>query len=116
MIRTKMDTSELLATLEVNRDTHRGIFIKAQEKYREAVIAALDDRLQKARDGKPFTLQFGLLTPEDHTDDYDRVIAMVKAHQDHTIDLDEQTFAQLVLDDWGWKRQWQTTTASYVAS
>ena len=27
----------------------------------------------------------------------------------------EQEFAELVMDDWGWKRQWGATTSSYLA-
>jgi len=111
----RVDKDKLLEVLSFNRGEHRAIFEAATLAYREAAIAALDRRIQELRDGKPVTMTFGLVVPEDHTDDYDRVIGMLEMSLDNEVDLPEHEYTQFVDDDWSWKRQWQASTASYVA-
>jgi hypothetical protein len=51
--------------------------------------------------------------PEDHTRDYDRVIAMLERHQGEAIDLLEDDFAMYVQDDWAWKAQFLASNSGY---
>lgn len=69
---------ELIAKVRANREEHRAIFLQAQEKYREAVIKALDKRLDEVRKGKPFSLGFKLPEPQDYTDEYDMAIQQLE--------------------------------------
>jgi hypothetical protein len=54
--------------------------------------------------------------PEDHTADYNRAIKMIEMHEGDTITLGEDEFAQLVMDDWAWKRQFLDSSAMYSLS
>ena len=50
----KIKKEKLLEIIRQNRKDHREIFISAQEKYREAAVALLDEQLAHARNRQPF--------------------------------------------------------------
>jgi hypothetical protein len=68
-----------------NRDSHRHLFLKAQEGYRKLVIEELDRMLADAKAGRPIRRSISLTEPSDHTKDYDRVIAMLEMSVDDTV-------------------------------
>ncbi len=104
---------ELIEKIQANRDKHRAIFEEALEGYRQAAITAFSERLDKIKARKPFTINFNLHEPQDHTGDYDRVLTMLKMHQGQTLELGQEDFAMYVLDDWSWKRQWIASNTQY---
>lgn len=95
--------NELLAKLEENRADHRRIFEEALEGFRAKVIRELDKLTAKVKAGDRGTVQYIARAPEDHTRDYDRVIAMLKMSMDDFIQLSEEDFCAYVQDDWGWQ-------------
>lgn len=105
---------ELLEVLKKNRENHRGMFLKAQEGYRKFAIDKLDCMLKDAREGKQIRQQIGLVEPEDHTKDYDRVIRMLEMSQADEITLSERQFSQYVLDEWGWIESFTATNSRYL--
>jgi hypothetical protein len=111
-----INKSELLEYLEENRDKHHQVFTAALEGYREELIKRLERRVGQLKAGKIPDLNLGLVTPADHTKDYDRVIMMVKMHTGNSFMLDETSFGWYVMDDWQWKRQFLTTSNIYAAA
>lgn len=105
---------ELLAALQENRATHRDIFEEAVDGWRTKAIELLEQRVEEVRKGKMLTVLVQLPVPEDHTADYDRAIRMVTMEVSDEIELDEREFSELVMDDWGWKRQWVQTASAYT--
>src|SRR5271157_465731 len=87
---------ELLEKIKVNRDGHRDLFLKAQEGYRLDVIAELEQHLKDARNRKKISRSLTLPEPQDHTEDYDSVIAMLEMSVDQNIELDAGSFQQYV--------------------
>lgn len=112
----KVNKDELLKILIANREAHNGIFLQAQQGYREACIKELDAMLEEARAGKRIRRALKLIEPTDQTKEYDASIAMLKMSVEEVIELDESDFRCFVLDEWGWKGQWTTVTQSYVSS
>lgn len=106
--------AELLARLRANRDQHRDLFERAIAAYRQAAIVQLDQQIQRLRDGMTDTVLVRIEAPEDHTGDYDRAIAMIEFDVENVVTLDERQFAELVLDDWGWKNQFLHSTSHYL--
>lgn len=100
---TKVKRAELLAKIKTNRDSHNGIFLKAQEEYRKDVITELERRLEDAKAGKPIERGTKLPEPVDHTADYDRVIGMLEMSVDEVVEIDASEFDRYVLDNWHWK-------------
>jgi hypothetical protein len=106
--------SELLNELTKNRASHRETFIDAQKGYRVDVIAELDAMLADARSGKEIRRGISLVEPRDHTKDYDRAIRMLEMCTKDEVFISDSEFAQYVMDDWGWKRDFIQSTAQYT--
>ena len=104
---------ELLGVLEKNREGHREKFLKAQKAYRQRAIEELDRSLEDARMGRDIRLIISLPKPEDHTEDYDREIRMLKMSVSDQITLQSYEFDQFVMDRWDWSQKFTTTASSY---
>lgn len=111
---TKVKRHELIAKIQANREEHRSVFLKAQEGYRKLAIEELDRMLDEARSGKRIRRAVELVEPQDHTKEYDRVLAMLNMSVDDVIEIDAQQFAQYVLDEWGWKMGFTASTSRYT--
>lgn len=114
MEKIQVKKARLLKTLKKNRKKHRDIFLKAQEKYREEAIRVLDERLDNARKGKKINLSISLPEPRDFTEEYDTAIQMVEWAEGDSIELDQTSFEQYVLDKWGWQNIFAANTRPYV--
>jgi hypothetical protein len=111
-----VNRDELLTKVRTNRAEHRDVFLKAQVKFREAVIDRLDVMLTDAREGRQVRQHVGLVAPEDHTKDYDVVVAMLEMSVGDTIEISQNEFQQYVMDQWQWARQFGATVGSYGIS
>lgn len=110
-VRVKKD--ELLERIEKNRDEHRQIFEEALDGWKKAVTRALEEAYQDALQGKEFRLHVGLVKPEDHSDQYDTVIELLKMSQDDELELTQHDFACYALDKWQWQAAFLTTSMDY---
>src|SRR4051812_16946540 len=95
-----VDKAELVAKLQANRDEHRSMFIKAQEIYREKMIAELDRALHEARQGDKIRRAFSLPVPEDHTDEFDTAIEMLQWETAGEVLLSQSDFMRYVQNRW----------------
>ena len=111
----RVTKSELVEKITANRAAHRAIFEEAVEGYRKMGVELLEAHIKEILAGKIPQINVRLVAPEDHTSDYDRVLAMLEMSLDDEILIDEERFASYVLDDWHWKRQFLTTNSSYSA-
>lgn len=110
----KIEVEKLRAVVQENREKHRAIFEEAMTGYRKAAITELDKMIADAKAGKKIRRSLTLVEPVDQTRDYDRVLKALELTSDTIVDLTEQEFAQYVLDDWGWKRQFIHANSTYV--
>lgn len=104
----------LLSTLKTNRDEHEGLFIKAQEVYREKFIEALERRLADARAGGKVSTFFNLPEPVNYTDEFDKAIGMVEWAEGATIEMTERDFQRFVRNQWEWAAAFEANTKSYI--
>lgn len=110
-----VDRDQLLAILTTNRDKHHDVFVRAVEVWRAQALALVNEWADEIAKGKRPRLYSDLPEPEEHTDDYDRNIGMLKMHTEKTVELPEEAYMRLVGDDWGWSDMWASNTASYLA-
>jgi hypothetical protein len=110
----RVNRDEFITVVQRNRDAHRDVFERALEGYRERWIQELETRLADIRRGGQVDQYFRLPEPEDHTDDYDRILTMAAMSVDEELRFSEEEFAQYVMDQWSWKREFARTTAQYV--
>jgi hypothetical protein len=107
---------ELLDKLTTNREAHRALFLEAQEGYKIKAIKELEAALARARNGAAGHVFVSLPFPEDHTKDYDHIIAMVEMSVDDLFELNQNDFARYVLDDWEWKAAFTQSVMAYTAA
>lgn len=110
-----VDRKELLSKVEGNRKVHREVFLAAQKGYKKLAIEHLAKSLRDARGGRRFATSLSLPFPQDHTDDYDRVIAMLKMSKDDTIIITSADFAAYVMDQWAWKSMVNMSNSPYLS-
>jgi len=110
----KFPVKKLLEVVQKNRDTHRSTFEKAMESYRKLAIAELERGIDDAKAGRKIMRGLSLVEPMDQTKDYDRVLSMLNMTSDENIELDEQKYAQYILDQWSWKAQFDATNSRYL--
>ncbi|PVG83742.1 hypothetical protein DDE18_05340 [Nocardioides gansuensis] len=110
----RIDRDEFVAKVQANRDNHRAVFEAALEGYRDRWIQELERRLRDVRRGREINQYIGLPEPEDHTDDYDRILMMARMQIDNVIELTEDEFGMYVMDQWSWKPHFASTTSRYV--
>jgi hypothetical protein len=94
--------TELLDRLQVNRDNHYSLFLKAQEGYRQDVIDELDKSLNDAKSGKAIRVMIHLQAPQNHKDEYDNVIEMLQMSIDDVVEIEAHDFQCYVMDKWPW--------------
>ncbi len=111
----RVNKTELLAKVKKNRDDHHGLFVKAQEGFRARAVEELDEMLKLAQHGKEIRQYLGLTAPQDHTSEYDRAIEMLEMSQDDVVEIDHETFVQLVRNEWAWFNQATVTNSLYAS-
>lgn len=113
MRQVTVTAADLKKTVQKNRDEHRAIFEEAVEGYKKRAVEILEDHIARIKAGKVERVSVSLPVPQDHTADYDRVIKMLDMSVDDNVTLDEQAFAEYVMDDWGWQKQFLSDSAAY---
>lgn len=115
-MKTVVKKEDLMDKIKSNRDKHHAIFVEAVEAYHKEALRRLEEKKQEILSGKVVNILIHIPVPEDHTHDYNRAIEMIEMDVREEIELGEEEFAQYVMDDWEWKRQWIGNTLSYTAS
>jgi hypothetical protein len=111
--------SDLIDIVVENRDLHRDAYEDALAGFRIEANKALEDRIDQIAQRLVVGLTFRLPIPEDHTNDYDRVIQMLKltkAAGEDTIVLEQHEQEMYVMDQWGWKTNFAETSTFYAGS
>jgi hypothetical protein len=110
-----VDKKTLIETITKNREEHREMFLKAQEKYREKVVQLLAARLEQARQGKKIDLFIRLPEPVDYTSSYDTALNMLQWEVGDQVELAQEDFERYVENNWEWRAHWTANTESYLA-
>lgn len=112
-----VNKANLLNTLRTNRDAHRAEYEAAVEIYKRRFVEEAEkfaaEALRRVTQGLPFLDFVWLPVPEEHTDDYDRVIQLMEWELADEVELSEGDFRQYVLNEWGWMTSFASNTRSY---
>lgn len=109
-----VDRDDFLVQVMANQQAHREVFEEALGGFQKRLHRELDQRIRDLKAGRQINQYIGLPEPEDHTDDYDRVIMMARMSLDDTITLSEDEFAMYVMDQWRWKQDFAESTLRYL--
>ena len=115
MNNVKVKKSELLDILMENSIKHTNDVREALELRREEMNDYFTHQLSALQGESQYdpkeNINFPM--PVNSIADYKKAVKMVEMTQDEIIELSEDQFDKLVMDNWGWKGQLATTSAFY---
>jgi len=108
----KVLTKDLLVTILKNREIHQNEFQDALSGFMVDSEKRIKDALKSIRKGTaPEGLSFE--EPEDHTDDYDTIIAMLRMTTDKEIEITYEQFQRYARDKWSWTSKFKRLSGMY---
>lgn len=115
----KMDRIKLLRIVQDNKVKHVKEFLESVDDYKKLVlqIAQLNIKFAETSDLNEFKkMKEFPAAPKSYEDSYSRAIRMLELSVDDIIEVEEEIFNQLVLDEWTWKRNFTISNAMYKSS
>jgi len=112
----KMNRLELLKIVKENREKHAAEFLESVADYKVAVLKLTKEnlRLAKTEDLKEIAkIKHLPAAPTSYEDNYKRAERMLELSVEEIIEVEEDVFNQLVLDEWHWKHAFVTAGATY---
>jgi hypothetical protein len=112
----KMNRLELLALVQANKIKHIADFTESVEDYKTLVLqySAANLKLAKTGNLEEFKKIKSLPgAPVSYEASYARAIRMLELSVDEIIEVEEDVFNQLVLDEWSWKRSFVLANSTY---
>lgn len=113
-----MNRLQLLEIVKGNRLTHVAQFIESVEDYKGLVLKITTGNVKIAKTAslEEFIKLKGIpAAPISYEDAYKRAIRMLELSIEEIIEVEEDVFNQLVLDEWSWKRSFTASTMAYKA-
>ena len=112
----KMNRVELLAIVQENLKKHLAEYAESVEDYKAGVLKITTANLKLAKTGD--TEKFNGIksvpqAPRSYEKEYNRAIRMLELSVEDVIEIEEDVFNQLVLDEWAWKHNFVATGALY---
>ncbi len=115
----KMNREELLKIVQANMAKHITDFNESVVDYKNLVlqVSTANLKLAKTADLDSFArIKPMPMTPVSYETSYKRAIRMLELSVDNVIEVEEDVFNQLVLDEWDWKRSFTAATMSYKSA
>lgn len=116
MKNVRIYATNLLLTVRENRAKHKIDYDEAVEGYKTKVIEELQNALTTALSNTAVNytgIKQLLQPPQNYLNEYDRIIKMLEMSSDEIIELSEQEFNQIVLDEWLWTAQFTNSSLLY---
>lgn len=124
------DRQKLVLRIQENRDNHVATYEEAWQGYLIEVQEQLDELAKSVRKSAkalrdagsvkefPADVETGFYVdatpPQNHSDEYDRVIDMLVFTDEEKITLTPQEFNQYVRDEWSWSQQFASSTQTLI--
>lgn len=112
----KVNRDELMKILHENKTKHVELYKEAVEDYKTASIKLANEHVELAKTGDldKIALIRGMPSrPISYEDSYNRAIRMMELSVDTVIELEDDVFNQLVLDEWHWKNAFVASSVLY---
>lgn len=112
----RLEKDKLLEIVKQNKIKHISDYEEAVIDFKEAVLKIAKDNLELAittEISKIKKMKTVPVIPATYEESYNKALRMLELSVDSVIELEEEIFNQLVLDDWEWKRAFNFVNASY---
>jgi len=115
MEQVTVSTLELLEIVKKNKEKHDIILKDAIEGFWAKGTKALEDHLKKvqARE-KEEPVYVSVPFPVSYSKEYDQAIKALEMSVESRVVLSKTEFAQLVMNEWGWRSQFLASNSCYV--
>ena len=110
-----MNREELLAIVRENKEKHITDYNESVEDYKNAVvkIAELNVKIANSGNINEMTFKSFPIAPNSYVNEYVKAIRMLELSVDDVIEVEEDVFNQLVLDEWAWKKSFMLSASTY---
>lgn len=108
----KVKTEDILKQIKENRESHSEEFKSAHAGF----MIDSENRMKRAlKDIKAGKIPKGISfeEPEDHTDDYDTIIAMLEMTTDTELEITYEQFLRYARDKWSWSSKFARLSNLY---
>lgn len=112
----KVEKNELLGIVRDNKKKHVKEFDESVKDYKKAALKVAKEHVELAKSGdleQIAKIKAMPQRPTSYEKDYDRAIRMLELSVEDTIELEEDIFNQLVLDEWHWKHAFVASNSLY---
>ena len=112
----KLKKKELLKIVKENRQKHITDYAESVEDYKTAAVKVAKEHVELAKTAdlsKIAKIKAMPSAPVSYEKEYDRAVRMLELSVDDVIELEEDVFNQLVLDEWHWKHQFIASASLY---
>lgn len=112
----KVNKTELLEIVSKNKIKHVKEFDESVKDYKKAALKVAKEHVELAKSGdleQIAKIRAMPQKPASYEKDYERAIRMLELSVEDTIELEEDIFNQLVLDEWHWKNQFVASASLY---
>lgn len=112
----KINRAELLNIVRDNLKKHLSDYTESVEDYKAGAlkVATANLKIAKSGDIDKFHQIRGLpQRPVSYEKEYNRAIRMLELSVEEVIDVEQDVFNQLVLDEWHWKNQFVASAMAY---
>ena len=112
----KYSVGQLRLIIQENRNNHKAEYDEALKAYKAQLVTLLEKKLAAAKNGEDVSHQINLAKPREYLAQYDRALRMFELTTQEEVELDSESFAQLVMDEWDWKESFSSINNSYKMS
>jgi hypothetical protein len=112
----KVNRIELLNIVRENKEKHIRDFNESVEDYKKAAINVAQKNLELAQTGeldKIAAIKGMPQKPASFEKEYNRAERMLELSVEEVIEVEQDVFNQLVLDEWAWKHQFTASASLY---
>ena len=111
----KVSSADLLNTLEKNLQKHQKDIKEANKNRYDDIKEYFLNKIEVMLKNEDYVMKECITfpIPKDHSEDYKKAIQMVKMSQENIIELTENQFDRLVMDNWQWKKDFIATSSLY---
>ena len=112
----KINKVKLLTIVIENKEKHIADFVEAQADYKEVVrkLCTKNLKLADTKDLAEFkNIKAIPASPNTYESEYTRAIRMLELSVEDTIEVEQDVFNQLVLDEWHWKQSFDVSNSLY---
>jgi hypothetical protein len=111
-----INRQELLGIVQENKKKHVEAFKESVADYKKAALQIAKDNLALVKTGKIeeiIKVKSMPPKPASFENEYNRAIRMLELSVDEVIELQQDVFNQLVLDEWHWKQAFVSNSTIY---